>query len=186
MVAQVVFCQNLCLWLFIGQENVLKSFWWLKDTAETWCPCLFPIFTMIFVILATLSQDRKSTHDKTLPQGFTKKMGQLDIAFQIWCSVDIFKTKLGTCDKALAIYKCRLLMQTWLLRCAIKAYYKSWVTNWASGHKLTQKNWTNVFSGPKTSIMQLSSCDTGVQKFDERKSQNSILSLLMVIFIVRN
>ena len=53
----------------------------------------FPIFTMIFVILATLSQDRKSTHDKTLPQGFTKKMGQLDIAFQIWCSVDIFKTK---------------------------------------------------------------------------------------------
>ena len=93
MVAQVVFCQNLCLWLFIGQENVLKSFWWLKDTAETCCPCLFPIFTMIFVILATLSQDRKSTHDKTLPQGFTKKMGQLDIAFQIWCSVDIFKTK---------------------------------------------------------------------------------------------
>ena len=50
-------------------------------------------FTMTFVILATLSQDRKSIHDKTLPQGFIKKMGQLDIAFQIWCSVDIFKTK---------------------------------------------------------------------------------------------
>ena len=30
---------------------------------------------------------------KTLPLGFTKKMGQLNIAFQIWCSVDIFKTK---------------------------------------------------------------------------------------------
>ena len=52
MVAQVVFCQNLCRWLFIKHENVLKSFWWLKDTAETCCPCLFPIFTMIFVILA--------------------------------------------------------------------------------------------------------------------------------------
>ena len=93
MVAQVVFCQNLCPWLFIGQENVLKSFWWLKDTAETCCPCLFPIFTMTFVILATLSQDRKLIRDKTLPLGFTKKIGQLDIAFQIWCSVDIFKTK---------------------------------------------------------------------------------------------
>ena len=42
--------------------------------------------------------------------------------------------KLGTCDKTLPIYKCRLLMQTWLLGCAIKAYYKSWVTNWPSGH----------------------------------------------------
>ena len=61
------------------------------------------------------------------------------------------------------------------------------------GHKLSFKtlvdakiNWTNVFSGPKTSKMQLSSCDTGVQKFNEWKSQNSILSLLMAIFIVRN
>ena len=159
MVAQVVFCQNLCLWLFIGQENVLKSFWWLEDTAERCCPCPFPIFTMIFVTLTTLSQDIKLTHDKTLPLGFTKKMGQLDIAFKIWCSVDIFETKynksnilehfflvsasnleiklgaqLGTCDKTLPIYKYRLLMQTWLLGCAIKAYYKSWVTNWASGH----------------------------------------------------
>ena len=34
--------------------------------------------------------------------------------------------------------------------------------------------------------MQLSSCDTGVQKFNERKSQNCILSLLMAIFIVKN
>ena len=93
MVAQVVFCQNLCLWLFIGQENVLKSFWWLEDTAERCCPCPFPIFTMIFVTLTTLSQDIKLTHDKTLPLGFTKKMGQLDIAFKIWCSVDIFETK---------------------------------------------------------------------------------------------
>ena len=33
------------------------------------------------------------THDKTLPPGFKKKMGQLDIAFKIWCSVDIFETK---------------------------------------------------------------------------------------------
>ena len=48
---------------------------------------------MIFVILATLSQDIKLTRDKTLPLGFTKKMGQLDIAFKIWCSVDIFETK---------------------------------------------------------------------------------------------
>ena len=64
-------------------------------------------------------------------------MGQLDIAFKIWCSVDIFETKynksnilehfflvsasnleiklgaqLGNCDKTLPIYKCRLLMQT--------------------------------------------------------------------------
>ena len=53
----------------------------------------FPIFTMIFVTLTTLSQDIKLTHDKTLPLGFTKKMGQLDIAFKIWCSVDIFETK---------------------------------------------------------------------------------------------
>ena len=53
---------------------------------------------MTFVILATLSQDRKSTHDKSLPQGFTKKMGQLDIVFQIWCSADIFKTKYKTFD----------------------------------------------------------------------------------------
>ena len=49
-----------------------------------------------------------------------------------------------------------------------------------------KKHWTNVFSDPKTSKMQLSSCDTGVQKFNERKSQNNILSLLMAIFIVRN
>ena len=64
MVAQVVFCQNLCPWLFIGQENVLKSFWWLEDTAERCCPCPFPIFTMIFVTLTTLSQDIKLTHTK--------------------------------------------------------------------------------------------------------------------------
>ena len=37
-----------------------------------------------------------------------------------------------------------------------------------------------------TSKMQLSSCDTGVHKFNERKSQNCILSLLMAIFIVKN
>ena len=85
--------KNLCLWLFIKQENVLKSFWWLEDTAERCCPCPFPKSTMIFVTLTTLSQDIKLTHDKTLPLGFTKKMGQLDIAFKIWCSVDIYETK---------------------------------------------------------------------------------------------
>ena len=42
MVAQVVSCQNLCLCLFIGQENVLKLFQWFKDTAEICCPCPFP------------------------------------------------------------------------------------------------------------------------------------------------
>ena len=42
IVAQVVFCQNLCLLLFIGQENVLKLFSWLKDIAEKCCPCLLP------------------------------------------------------------------------------------------------------------------------------------------------
>ena len=45
------------------------------------------------VIPTTLSQDRKLTHDKTLPLGFTKRMEQLSIAFKIWCSVDIFETK---------------------------------------------------------------------------------------------
>ena len=34
--------------------------------------------------------------------------------------------------------------------------------------------------------MPLSSWDTGVQKFNERKSQNSIFSLLGAFFIVRN
>ena len=42
MVAQVVSCQNLCLCLFIGQENVLKLFQWFKDTAEICCPSPFP------------------------------------------------------------------------------------------------------------------------------------------------
>ena len=128
MVAQVVFCQNLCLWLFIGQENVLKSFWWLEDTAERCCPCPFPIFTMIFVTLTTLSQDIKLTHDKTLPLGFMKKMGQLDIAFKIMCSVDIFETKFNI---LLTIYESQLLMQTWHLGCAKMTYFKSWVTNLA-------------------------------------------------------
>lgn len=50
----------------------------------------------------------------------------------------------------------------------------------------SKKPWINVFSGPKTSKMPLSSWDTGVQKFNERKSQNSILSLLRAFFIVRN
>ena len=31
-----------------------------------------------------------SYHDKRLQLGFTNKMGQLDIAFKIWCSLDIF------------------------------------------------------------------------------------------------
>jgi len=65
----------------------------VEDTGETCCPCPFPSFTMIFVIPTTLSQDRKLTHDKTLPLGFTKKMEQLNIALKIWCSVDIFETK---------------------------------------------------------------------------------------------
>ena len=30
MVAHEVFCQNLCLWLFIRQKNVLQLLWWLK------------------------------------------------------------------------------------------------------------------------------------------------------------
>ena len=51
----------------------------VEDTGETCCHCPFPSFTMIFVIPTTLSQDRNSTHDKTLPLGFTKKMGQVDI-----------------------------------------------------------------------------------------------------------
>ena len=50
----------------------------------------------------------------------------------------------------------------------------------------SKKPWINVFSGPKTSKMSLSSWDTGVQKFDERKSQNSNLSLLGAFIIVRN
>ena len=68
----------------------------VEDTGETCFHCHFPSFTMIFVIPTTLSQDRKLTHDKTLPLGFTKKMGHLSIAFKIWCSVDIFGTK---CNK---------------------------------------------------------------------------------------
>ena len=50
----------------------------------------------------------------------------------------------------------------------------------------SKKPWINVFSGPKTSKMPLSSWDTGVPKFNERKSQNSILSLPRAFFIVRN
>ena len=65
----------------------------VEDTGETCFHCPFPSFTMIFVIPTTLSQDRKLTHDKTLPLGFTKRMEQLSIAFKIWCSVDIFETK---------------------------------------------------------------------------------------------
>ena len=57
---QCMFCHLVTLWLprwfsakiFACDCFVLKSFWWLKNTAETCCPCLFPIFTMIFVILA--------------------------------------------------------------------------------------------------------------------------------------
>ena len=65
----------------------------VEDTGETCCPCPFPSFTMIFVIPTTLSQGRKLTPDKTLLLGFTKKMHQLNIAFKIWCSFDIFETK---------------------------------------------------------------------------------------------
>ena len=65
----------------------------VEDTGETCCPCLFPSFTMVFFIPTTLSQDRKFTHDKTLPMGFTKNMEQLNIAFKIWCSVGIFETR---------------------------------------------------------------------------------------------
>ena len=46
----------------------------------------------------------------------------------------------------------------------------------------SKKPWINVFSGPKTSKMPLSSWDTGVQKLNERKSQNSILSLPRAFF----
>ena len=65
----------------------------VEDTGETCFHCPFPSFTMILVITTTLSQERKLTHDKALPLGFTKKMGHLSIAFKIWCSVDIFETK---------------------------------------------------------------------------------------------
>ena len=65
----------------------------VEDTGETCFHCPFPSFTMILVIPTTLSQDRKLTHDKALPLGFTKRMEQLSIAFKIWCSVDIFETK---------------------------------------------------------------------------------------------
>ena len=64
----------------------------VEDTGEICCPGPFPSFTMILVIPTTLSQDRKLTHDKTLPMGFTKRMEQLSIAFKIWCPVDIFTT----------------------------------------------------------------------------------------------
>ena len=39
----------------------------VEDTGETCFHCPFPSFTMILVIPTTLSQDRKLTHDKTLP-----------------------------------------------------------------------------------------------------------------------
>ena len=41
MVAHEVFCQNLCLWLFIGQKNVLKLLWWLKTQERHAVPALF-------------------------------------------------------------------------------------------------------------------------------------------------
>ena len=65
----------------------------VEDTGETCFHCPFPSFAMILVIPTTLSQDRKLTHYKTLPLGFTKRMEQLSNAFKIWCSVDIFETK---------------------------------------------------------------------------------------------
>ena len=65
----------------------------VEDTGEKCFHCPFPSFTMILVIPTTLSQDRKLTHDKTLPLGFTNRMEQLSIALKIWCSVDIFETK---------------------------------------------------------------------------------------------
>ena len=74
-------------------KQMFWDYFMVEDTGETCCHCPFPSFTMVLVIPTTLSQDRKLTHDKTLPQDFTKKMGQLDIVFQIWCSADIFKTK---------------------------------------------------------------------------------------------
>ena len=72
----------------------------VEDTGETCCPCPFPSFTIIFVIPTTLYQDKKLTHDKTLPLGFTKKMGELGIAFKIWRSFDIYKTK---CNKNIVL-----------------------------------------------------------------------------------
>ena len=74
-------------------KKCFEAIMMVEDTGETCCPCPFPSFTMILVIPTTLSQDRKLTHDKTLPLDFTKKMEQLNIAFEIWCSVDIFETK---------------------------------------------------------------------------------------------
>ena len=78
---------NSFLKLVLVSDNE-KSLEQASNTVST-----FPLFTMIFVIPTTVSQDRKLTHDKTLPLGFTKKMEQLSIALKIWCSDDIFETK---------------------------------------------------------------------------------------------
>ena len=64
MVAHVVFCKNLCLWLFIGQNKCFETIFMVEDTGETCFHCPFPSFTMILVIPTTLSQDRKLTHVK--------------------------------------------------------------------------------------------------------------------------
>ena len=41
MVAHMVFCKNLCLWLFIGQNKCFETIFMVEDTGETAFTALF-------------------------------------------------------------------------------------------------------------------------------------------------
>ena len=102
---QCMFCHLVTLWLprwFSAKIFAFdcslgkKMFWNHFDGWKTGRDMLSMPFSCIYHDFChtcdTVTRQKIDTW-KTLPLGSTKKMGLLDSAFQIWCSVDIFKTK---------------------------------------------------------------------------------------------
>ena len=154
MVAHVVFYQNICLWLFIGQKNVLKQLWWLKTQERHAVPAFFLHFPWFSSYLQHCLKTenwliikhyrwvlQRRWNNWILPSRYgvlfvflRLNITRITIFLASKSNLEIkLGAKLGTWDKTLPIYKSQLLMQTWHLGYAKMTYYKSWVTNWASG-----------------------------------------------------
>ena len=194
----------------LGKTNVLKLFSWL-NTGETCCPSPFPSFTMIFSNLQHCPKTenwlmikhyrwflQRRWNNWILPSryGVLLTFLRLNITrITLWNNFSglciKFRNKTWRQIRYLGQNITNLQISTFDANVTPGMRKKRHIISPGSQTELqdissSKKPWINVFSGPKTSKMPLSSWDTGVPKFNERKSQNSIISLLRFFFIVRN
>ena len=93
MVAQVVFCQNLCLWLFIGQKKCFETILWLKTQERHAVTALFLHLPWFLSYLQHCPKTENWLMIKRYHWVLQRKWNNWVLPSRYGVSVDIFETK---------------------------------------------------------------------------------------------